>query len=167
MPLPDYIVSQLYHFSWSPSLKAANSWHTYICAPSATTRRFHHLWTVGSIWISDLPWETYPIDTLELWYALYNYSLLIPVCTSVSQGGTSSPVRQSPRKKERQQHGMSMASSIACGSIALLISGLKAENASSSSTSLRRAIENTCMPVGDEGPESMLAYGRGLLQVRQ
>lgn len=31
--------------------------------------------------------------------------------------------------------------------------------------SVRRALENTCKPVGN-GPDAALTYGRGLLQVR-
>ena len=80
-------------------------------------------------------------------------------------GGAVSTVPQWTQNKRELQHGTSMAAPNACGGIALLVSGLKDTNVSFTTNRLLRAIENTCLPVGDGGAESTLAQGRGLLQV--
>ena len=58
-----------------------------------------------------------------------------------------------------------MAAPNACGGIALLISGMKDANISVTPHRLRRAIENTCAPVGDGDAETTLALGQGVFQV--
>lgn len=82
-------------------------------------------------------------------------------------GAAVSMVPQWEQTKRERQDGTSMATPNACGGIALLISGLKDINASITPRRLGRAIENTCEPVGDGGAESILAQGRGLVQVCQ
>jgi len=62
-------------------------------------------------------------------------------------------------------NGTSMAAPNASGGVALLLSGLKAQNAFTSPNRLRRAIANTCAPKGDGIPGSALTYGSGLMQV--
>jgi len=61
-------------------------------------------------------------------------------------------------------NGTSMASPCACGGVALVLSGLKAEGQTITPNRVRRALENTAKPVGD-GPDAKLTYGNGLLQV--
>lgn len=63
-------------------------------------------------------------------------------------------------------NGTSMSSPNACGGIALLLSGLKAEGLPYSPARVRRALENTCVPLGGDAPDAVLTYGRGLIQVR-
>ena len=62
-------------------------------------------------------------------------------------------------------NGTSMASPCACGGLALLASALKAEGQALTPARLRRAVENSCLPVGERMPNGVLTYGRGLLQV--
>ena len=62
-------------------------------------------------------------------------------------------------------NGTSMASPCACGGLALLVSGLKAEGQVVTPARVRRAVENTAQPVAPADPSSVLTYGRGLLQV--
>ena len=80
-------------------------------------------------------------------------------------GGAISIVPQWKQSRREFEHGTSMATPNACGGIALLISGMKATNASIIPNRIRRAIENTCQLVGDGDAESILAQGRGLMQV--
>ena len=49
--------------------------------------------------------------------------------------------------------------------IALLLSGAKAGGWAVSPAQLRQAVEATCLPLGGEAPDSVLTYGRGLIQV--
>ena len=62
-----------------------------------------------------------------------------------------------------------MASPNACGGIALLLSGLLAagapRGAPRGAARVRRALENTCRPLGDFAGDGVLTYGRGLVQV--
>ncbi|MED6182812.1 tripeptidyl-peptidase II Tpp2 [Stylosanthes scabra] len=53
---------------------------------------------------------------------------------------------------------------LACGGTALLISAMKAEGISVSPYTVRRALENTAVPIGDL-PEDKLTTGQGLMQV--
>lgn len=62
--------------------------------------------------------------------------------------------------------GTSMSSPSACGGLALLLSAMLAEGQVITPARVRRAVENTCLPVGDAGDAAaVLTYGRGLLQV--
>lgn len=62
--------------------------------------------------------------------------------------------------------GTSMSSPNACGGLALLLSAMLAEGQVITPARVRRAVENTCLPVGDAGDAAaVLTYGRGLLQV--
>ena len=62
--------------------------------------------------------------------------------------------------------GTSMASPCACGGLALVLSALKQEGQAPTPPRLRRAVENTCLPLGDPTADGVLTYGRGLLQAR-
>lgn len=59
-----------------------------------------------------------------------------------------------------------MASPCACGGLALLVSALKAEEQAVTPARVRRAVENTCLPVAERAADGVLTYGRGLLQVQ-
>lgn len=58
-------------------------------------------------------------------------------------------------------NGTSMASPNACGNIALILSGLKADGISYTPHSIRRAIENTAAPVRDA---DVFGVGNGVIQ---
>jgi tripeptidyl-peptidase-2 len=49
--------------------------------------------------------------------------------------------------------------------LALIVSALKAEGQTVTPARVRRAVENTALPVDPAAPDSVLTYGRGLLQV--
>ncbi len=59
-----------------------------------------------------------------------------------------------------------MASPNACGGLALVVSAMLAEGQAVTPARVRRAVENTALPVGAGDPAATLTYGRGLLQVR-
>lgn len=80
-------------------------------------------------------------------------------------GGAIAPVPQWTQQKRQLMNGTSMASPCACGGLALLISALKAEGQAVTPARIRRAVENTCLPVKEGSPDSVLTHGRGLLQV--
>lgn len=80
-------------------------------------------------------------------------------------GGAIAPVPQWTQQRRQLMNGTSMSSPCACGGLALLISALKQDGQTVTPARIRRAVENTCMPVGDGSPDSVLTYGRGLLQV--
>ena len=80
-------------------------------------------------------------------------------------GGAIASVPQWAVAKKKMFYGTSMASPSACGGIALLLSGLKAQGCSITPTRIRRAVENTAAALGDGEAESVLATGMGLLQV--
>ncbi|AQK73345.1 Tripeptidyl-peptidase 2 [Zea mays] len=61
-------------------------------------------------------------------------------------------------------NGTSMSSPSACGGVALLVSGMKAEGIPLSPYSVRKAIENTAASISN-APEEKLTTGNGLLQV--
>ncbi|CAI9092237.1 OLC1v1027429C3 [Oldenlandia corymbosa var. corymbosa] len=79
-------------------------------------------------------------------------------------GGAVSPVPTWTLQRRMLMNGTSMSSPSACGGIALLISAMKSEGIPVSPYSVRRAIENTCTPIGDL-PEDKLSSGQGLMQV--
>ncbi|KAL1319371.1 tripeptidyl-peptidase 2 isoform X1 [Arachis ipaensis] len=85
------------------------------------------------------------------------------VCVS-APGGAVAPVPTWTLQRRMLMNGTSMASPSACGGTALLISAMKAEGISVSPYTVRRALENTAVPIGDL-PEDKLSTGQGLMQV--
>ncbi|XP_057446180.1 tripeptidyl-peptidase 2-like isoform X2 [Lotus japonicus] len=85
------------------------------------------------------------------------------VCIS-APGGAVAPVPTWTLQRRMLMNGTSMASPSACGGIALLISAMKAEGIAVSPYSVRKALENTSVPIGDL-PEDKLSTGQGLMQV--
>ncbi|KAJ1385009.1 Peptidase S8/S53 domain [Sesbania bispinosa] len=85
------------------------------------------------------------------------------VCVS-APGGAIAPVPTWTLQRRMLMNGTSMASPSACGGIALLISAMKAEGIPVSPFSVRKALENTSVPIGDS-PEDKLSTGQGLMQV--
>ncbi|XP_059629254.1 tripeptidyl-peptidase 2 isoform X2 [Cornus florida] len=85
------------------------------------------------------------------------------VCIS-APGGAVAPVPTWTLQRRMLMNGTSMSSPSACGAIALLVSAMKAEGIPVSPYSVRKALENTSIPVGDL-PEDKLSAGQGLMQV--
>ncbi|KAL0317794.1 UNVERIFIED_CONTAM: Tripeptidyl-peptidase 2 [Sesamum angustifolium] len=85
------------------------------------------------------------------------------VCISAA-GGAMAPVPTWTLQHRMFMNGTSMSSPCACGGVALLISAMKAEGVPVSPYSVREALENTSVPVGDS-PEDKLSSGQGLMQV--
>ncbi|KAG6716915.1 hypothetical protein I3842_04G072100 [Carya illinoinensis] len=85
------------------------------------------------------------------------------VCVS-APGGAVAPVPTWTLQRRMLMNGTSMASPSACGGIALLLSAMKAEGIPVSPYSVRKALENTAIPVGSL-PEDKLTTGQGLMQV--
>ncbi|KAK7270488.1 hypothetical protein RIF29_23667 [Crotalaria pallida] len=85
------------------------------------------------------------------------------VCIS-APGGAVAPVPTWTLQRRMLMNGTSMSSPSACGGIALLISAMKAEGIPVSPYSVRKALENTSIPIGDS-PEDKLSTGQGLMQV--
>ncbi|MCH99803.1 tripeptidyl-peptidase 2-like, partial [Trifolium medium] len=85
------------------------------------------------------------------------------VCIS-APGGAVAPVPKWTLQRRMLMNGTSMASPSACGGTALLISAMKAEGIPVSPYSVRKALENTSVPIGDL-PEDKLTTGQGLMQV--
>ncbi|KAL2642830.1 hypothetical protein R1flu_010417 [Riccia fluitans] len=79
-------------------------------------------------------------------------------------GGAVAPVPKWTLQKRMLMNGTSMASPCACGSVALVLSALKAEGQAISPHIVRKAFENTAVKVS-ESPVEPLTTGRGLLQV--
>ncbi len=77
-------------------------------------------------------------------------------------GGAISPVPNWNLQQNMLMNGTSMAAPNACGGLALLVSGMKAEERDYSPHSIRRAMINTAEPV--EGVD-VFAQGPGMLQV--
>ncbi|KAL9240459.1 hypothetical protein vseg_014675 [Gypsophila vaccaria] len=87
----------------------------------------------------------------------------IGVCVS-APGGAVAPVPTWTLQRRMLMNGTSMSSPSACGGIALIISAMKAEGIHVSPYSVRRALENTCVPISSL-PEERLTTGMGLMQV--
>ncbi|KAF6162220.1 hypothetical protein GIB67_008349 [Kingdonia uniflora] len=85
------------------------------------------------------------------------------VCIS-APGGAVAPVPTWTLQRRMLMNGTSMASPSACGGVALLISAMKAEGIPVSPYSVRKALENTTVSVG-ESLEDKLSTGQGLMQV--
>ncbi|PIA53523.1 hypothetical protein AQUCO_00900248v1 [Aquilegia coerulea] len=79
-------------------------------------------------------------------------------------GGAVAPVPTWTLQRRMLMNGTSMASPSACGGVALLISGMKADGIPVSPYSVREALENTTAAVGSL-PEDKLSTGQGLMQV--
>ncbi|KAK9724622.1 hypothetical protein RND81_05G087400 [Saponaria officinalis] len=79
-------------------------------------------------------------------------------------GGAVAPVPTWTLQRRMLMNGTSMSSPSACGGIALVISAMKAEGIHVSPYSVRRALENTCVPISSL-PEEKLTTGMGLMQV--
>ena len=77
-------------------------------------------------------------------------------------GGAIAPVPPWTLNRSQRMNGTSMASPNACGAIALLVSGLKAEDISYSPHSIKRAIQSTAELIRTIDP---FAQGPGLVQV--
>ncbi|KAK9121596.1 hypothetical protein Syun_019213 [Stephania yunnanensis] len=86
------------------------------------------------------------------------------VCVS-APGGAVAPVPTWTLQRRMLMNGTSMSSPSACGGVALLISGMKAEGISVSPYIVREALENTAISVGAGLPEDKLSTGQGLIQV--
>ncbi|GIL86265.1 hypothetical protein Vretifemale_14673 [Volvox reticuliferus] len=80
-------------------------------------------------------------------------------------GGAIAPVPQWTQQRRQLMNGTSMSSPNACGGIALLLSGLLARGSVIAPHRIRRALENTALPLGSEAPDAVLTYGRGLIQI--
>ncbi len=77
-------------------------------------------------------------------------------------GGAFAPIPNFMQQPQRQMNGTSMASPNCCGCIALVLSGLKAENVAYTPASVRRALQFTAVDI--PGAEDQ-AEGAGLVQV--
>ncbi|KAJ8771482.1 hypothetical protein K2173_026659 [Erythroxylum novogranatense] len=85
------------------------------------------------------------------------------VCVS-APGGAVAPVPTWTLQKRMLKNGTSMSSPSACGGIALLLSAMKAKRIPVSPYSVRKALENTSIPV-HESLADELSAGHGLMQV--
>ncbi|KAJ8623922.1 hypothetical protein MRB53_032452 [Persea americana] len=85
------------------------------------------------------------------------------VCLS-APGGAVAPVPTWTLQRRMLMNGTSMASPSACGGVALVISAMKADGIPVSPYSVRKALENTTVSIGDL-PEDKLSTGQGLMQV--
>ncbi|KAH0452237.1 hypothetical protein IEQ34_019536 [Dendrobium chrysotoxum] len=79
-------------------------------------------------------------------------------------GGAVAPVPTWTLQRRMLMNGTSMASPSACGGVALLLSGMKAEGIFISPYTVRKALENTSSPISDL-PVEKLTTGHGLMQV--
>ncbi|XP_031502252.1 tripeptidyl-peptidase 2 isoform X2 [Nymphaea colorata] len=85
------------------------------------------------------------------------------VCIS-APGGAVAPVPTWTLQRRMLMNGTSMASPSACGAVALLVSAMKAEGIPVSPYSMRNALQNTAIAIGNS-PEDKLSTGEGLIQV--
>ncbi|CAN1154555.1 Tripeptidyl-peptidase 2 [Linum perenne] len=79
-------------------------------------------------------------------------------------GGVVAPVPTWTLQNRMLMNGTSMACPSACGGTALLISAMKAEGITVSPYTIRKALENTCLPIG-QCLADKLTSGQGLMQV--
>lgn len=79
-------------------------------------------------------------------------------------GGAVAPVPTWTLQRRMLMNGTSMSSPSACGGVALIVSAMKAEGIPVSPYTVRKALENTAIPVGAL-PEEKLTAGQGLMQV--
>lgn len=86
-------------------------------------------------------------------------SLGVSVC---APGGAYSPVPAYTLLRNQHANGTSMSSPNACGSLAVLLAGLEAEDIAYSPSSVKRVIEHTAEPLDQE---EVFAEGQGLLRV--
>ncbi|XP_027110305.2 tripeptidyl-peptidase 2 isoform X1 [Coffea arabica] len=106
-----------------------------------------------------------PVEGLEYTWSSRGPTVDGELGVSVSTpGGAVAPVPTWTLQPRMLMNGTSMSSPCACGGIALLISAMKSEGIPVSPYSVRRAIENTCNPIGD-CLEDKLSSGQGLMQV--
>ncbi|KAG0493163.1 hypothetical protein HPP92_006561, partial [Vanilla planifolia] len=85
------------------------------------------------------------------------------VCIS-APGGAVAPVPTWTLQSRMLKGGTSMASPSACGGVALIVSAMKAEGIVISPYTIRKALENTAMPISDV-PIEKLTMGQGVMQV--
>jgi tripeptidyl-peptidase-2 len=83
----------------------------------------------------------------------------VSVC---APGGAITSVPNWTLKKALLMNGTSMSSPNVAGCVALLLSGLKAQNIPFSPFSIRRSLENTALKTANYDP---LTHGHGLIQV--
>ncbi|WPT13225.1 Tripeptidyl-peptidase 2 [Picochlorum sp. SENEW3] len=81
-------------------------------------------------------------------------------------GGAITSVPQWTTQKKQLMNGTSMSSPCACGGLALLLSAMKSSGMKITPSLIRRAAENTAMPIKPDDQSSRLTYGHGLLQVK-
>ncbi|WVY96824.1 hypothetical protein V8G54_028975 [Vigna mungo] len=106
-----------------------------------------------------------PSDGLEYTWSSRGPTTDGDLGVSVSAPGCAvAPVPTWTLQRRMLMNGTSMASPSACGGIALLISAMKAEGIPVSPYSVRKALENTSLPIGGS-PEDKLSTGQGLMQV--
>ncbi|KAK1416389.1 hypothetical protein QVD17_32180 [Tagetes erecta] len=79
-------------------------------------------------------------------------------------GGAVAPVPTWTLQRRQLMNGTSMSSPSACGGVALIIGAMKAKGIHVSPYSVRKALENTCTPIGCL-PEDKLSNGHGLIQI--
>ncbi|XP_047168815.1 tripeptidyl-peptidase 2-like isoform X2 [Vigna umbellata] len=106
-----------------------------------------------------------PSDGLEYTWSSRGPTTDGDLGVSVSAPGCAvAPVPTWTLQRRMLMNGTSMASPSACGGIALVISAMKAEGIPVSPYSVRKALENTSLPIGGS-PEDKLSTGQGLMQV--
>ena len=80
-------------------------------------------------------------------------------------GGAITTVPQWTTQKKQLMNGTSMSSPCCCGGLALIVSAIKSSGMTVTPSLVRRAAENSAMPIKPHEESSKLTYGYGLLQV--